>query len=455
MSRAVKHHAERVKDIRCAQVGRGEMHMQAAQWPIQDADLAELVLDPRNVRVRAGHGERLPGADRAAAEAAIVKYMVEAEDVLELMHGILRDGYLDNEIPVVVREGNSLVILEGNRRLTALKLIKRSALLGPGAPRAERLISRYPDHQSPTRIRVMVAPSRQDALPLLARLHTGESKKAWLREQQSIFFHAQLDGATTVDDLRVEFPGQASKMTRFIAMGEMRELIRGMKYQDTDLRQYVLNSQLKMTAFEYAYRPKKVHQALGLRFDRDGLLESKKLSAGQQRAITYILQRLRAGTLNTRSPELIAKYEEHDAFVELLRALVAGQQSVPALPAPTDGGEPRGAGVRGGAGPSPGQPNDGHRHGGGDTDTGDGGGSSSVGAEGRGPNRGDTKHRLDFDGFVYAGSSSGMRRRFEELRKLNVQDFRAPRMTCSGPCSNAASRTISVLRESRSRRTPR
>lgn len=391
--------------------------MPAARWPIQEADLEELMLDPRNVRVRAGWGEGLSEADRAAAETAIVKYMVEAEEVLDLMHSILRDGYLDNEIPVVVAESGTLMVLEGNRRLTALKLVARPELLGSGATRVRRLISRYADHGTPTRIRVMVAPSRAAAQPLLARLHTGESKKPWIREQQSIFFHAQLDKRTTVDDLRVEFPGQASKMTRFIAMGEMRELIRGMKYDNADLKQYVLNSELKMTAFEYAYRPKTLRAALGLQFDRDGLLASKKLSVGQRRAITYILQRLRDRTLNTRSPELIAKYDEHEEFVELLRDMVAGQRRAPA----SDGENSRGAG-HGEAGNRPGGSSNDQGTGTGKGPTGQGS-PSGEGSRRRGPNRGDTKHRLDFDGFAYGGTSPGMRRRFEELRQLDVHQF--------------------------------
>lgn len=390
--------------------------MPTKQWPIEEANLDAIVLDPRNVRVRASQGEGLVEAEQRVAEEAIVKYMVEAENVLELMTDILRDGYLDNEIPVVVPNGSGMVVLEGNRRLTALKLIDDPALLGSSTPRAERLISRHPDHGTPTRIRVMVAPSREAAQPLLARLHTGTPKKAWLREQQSIFFHAQLDGSTTVDDLRVAFPAQASVMARFIAMGEMREVIRGMRYKDPKLRDYVLNSELKMTGFEYAYRPKKLHRALGLEFDRDGLLLNKKLSSGQRQAITYILERFRTRTLNTRSPELIAKYTQHGQFIALIERIVAGEERAPR---PDNGGEkdePRGGGTD-----SPGTDGDegaddepGPEHGGGEP----GGGPGS-----RGPNRGETKRRLDFLGFTYAGSSAGMRRRFEELRALDVQDF--------------------------------
>jgi hypothetical protein len=46
-------------------------------------------------------------------------------------------------------------VLEGNRRITALKAIRDPAVLGASAPRIERLLSRYPDAVRPVEIRVM------------------------------------------------------------------------------------------------------------------------------------------------------------------------------------------------------------------------------------------------------------------------------------------------------------
>ena len=151
------------------------------RWPIEDAGLDELDLDLRNVRI--------PGA---FDQSAIASYLVEAADLIDLAVGILRDGYLDNELPVVTDENGRRVVLEGNRRITALKAIRDPSLLGKYAARLERWLGRYPDADTPTEVRVMVAPSREAAQPLLARLHTRNPKKSWLREQQAVFYHAQL-----------------------------------------------------------------------------------------------------------------------------------------------------------------------------------------------------------------------------------------------------------------------
>jgi hypothetical protein len=401
----------------------------ASRWPIEDIELDELSLDLRNVRIPV----------RNLDEPAIASYLVEAADVLGLVGGILRDGYLDNELPVVVDENGRKVVLEGNRRVTALKAIHDPSLLGRFQPRMERLLSRYPEADTPTEIRVMVAPSRQAAQPLLARLHTGRPKKSWIREQQAVFYHAQLSPTMTVDGLRALYPGEGASIASFIRMGEMRELIRGLRYEDRELEEFVKSGQLKMTSFEYAYELPQIRQVLGLEFGKDGLLVSKRLNAGQRRGLIYLLTRFKARTLNTRSAELRAKSDAHGPFVEQLRQVVTGKTGITTTTtAERDradsirSGQPSGrnGGVTGATGDSagtgnrirsadgPGAAGSGAAH----PDNGAGSGSSAQ-PSARGPNRGETRSRLDMEGFEYQGSSAGLRRRFEELRRLDVRDF--------------------------------
>jgi hypothetical protein len=398
-----------------------EVLVTAGRWPIADRDLDDLDLDLRNVRV--------PG-DRPD-EPAIVKYLVEATDVLGLARDILRDGYLDNELPVIAQDDGKDVVLEGNRRIAALKLLARPALLGEADRRVDRLKSRYHGAEVPTTIRVMIAPSRQAAQPLLARLHTKNPKRSWLREQQAVFYHAQLSSTVTVDDLRVQYEGVASSIPRFIRMGEMRALIRSLRYDDADLERFVMDSELKMTSFEYAYSKPEIQKALGLDFRKDGLLSSHDLSEGQRRGLLYLLGRFKARTLNTRSSELQARHPNYEPFVKLLKRNVAGEAS-PAVStfdgasdSHTDstaaGAERSGLGY---AGTGFGEGGDGGRSAGTEGLASSGEGASGVGdAASRVPNRGDTRSRLDMSGFQYNGISAGLRRRFEELSRLDVSTF--------------------------------
>jgi hypothetical protein len=395
------------------------------RWPIEDVRLDELDLDLRNVRIP------FQGRD----EAAIVAYLVESADLLELAGDILRDGYIDNDIPVVTVENGRRIVMEGNRRIAALKSISNPSLLGRSASRLERLMHRYPDAEIPAQVRVMAAPSREAVQPLLARLHTTIPKVRWMREQQAVFYHAQL-ATLTPDELRARYPTEAKNIKRFLRMGEMRKVIRGLHYDDKDLEEFVKSSQLSMSSLEYAYAKPKIQQALGLVFSKDGLLPSTHVSDGQHRALMYLLGLFRDNRLDTRSPELRASSDQHDAFAEELRRLVDGSvaNSTPTGPGASGaGGNNQSSRQPGGSGPGPTNSHDpGGQPGAADQSNADPSNSgSSAGGNGadpaqpgqRGPNRGETRPRLATDGFTYRGTSDGLRRRFEELRRLDVREF--------------------------------
>lgn len=396
------------------------------QWPIIEVPLKDLALDTKNVRI----------AVENLDEQGIATYLCEAEDLLGLARDLLRDGYIDNEMPLVVSEDGKYTVLEANRRVAALKGIRDPEILGRFGSVMDRLLSRFPDADRPSEIRVMVAPSRAAAQPVLARLHTGKPKRSWIREQQAVFFHAQLSDTVSVDDLRTSYPRESGKIVGFIRMGEMRDLIRSVRYTDSDLEEFVKSSQLKMSSLEYAYERPRIRELLGLEFNDEGFLRTKKLNAGQLRGLMYLLGRFKDGTLNTRSDELKERHPEHVLFVDRLSRVISGEQGNPTSPGDSeqgardssDGPQNSGGGAGGGAGrQGPGGSSDGgaSNPGGGQAssteDSGDDGAASGAGSRGR--NRGDTLARLDFTGFEYNGNSAGLRRRLEELRRLDLRDF--------------------------------
>ena len=72
---------------------------------------------------------RLPKHLRGKAEEEIIKFMLLEAATLELMQAIGENGYFPGEQLLVVKaEGNDYRVVEGNRRLTALKLLKNPEL---------------------------------------------------------------------------------------------------------------------------------------------------------------------------------------------------------------------------------------------------------------------------------------------------------------------------------------
>ena len=79
-----------------------------------------LVLDRQN--------PRLVSIESNATDLEIIAQLYRAENLDELLESIAANGYLDIEPLIVLEEGESLVVLEGNRRLAAIRLFKEPDL---------------------------------------------------------------------------------------------------------------------------------------------------------------------------------------------------------------------------------------------------------------------------------------------------------------------------------------
>jgi uncharacterized membrane protein YgcG len=390
--------------------------------PIKTVRVDDLRLDLDNYRI----------PTRRDDETAALKYLFASEDVLGAARMIVRDGYFDNEVPVVTAEdGGGFVVLEGNRRVSALK-----ALLDPtSVPGHEAdmhgLLKRFAleAEDLPTRIRVMVADSRTQVAPRIARLHSGRSKRAWSLDQQATYYYSLLDSSTTPEDVRASYPGV--KVTRFLKMAAVRRFLANAKFSDKSLRAWVSgragpdDGELKMSAFEYAYKVKDIAAAIGVSFDRDGMLEprsktperiGKALSGKQLVALEYLVNEFRADRLNTRSLEFKRNTPEQAALIARLEGRTTAAADPDVDGASGDGSGPGAGGEQGGS--APGGSGSGSQGGqGGDGSSGGG----SGGSDGRGPNHPDTKPTLDLNGIAYGDTHVNLNRRYQELRKLEVK----------------------------------
>ncbi len=76
------------------------------------------------------HNPRLIGQAESASEESIIARLYRAAELEELLQSISANGYLDIEPLVVMREPDkdTLLVLEGNRRLAAIRLLRDSDL---------------------------------------------------------------------------------------------------------------------------------------------------------------------------------------------------------------------------------------------------------------------------------------------------------------------------------------
>lgn len=94
--------------------------MANSNYRFEDVSIDKLKLDDYN--------PRLPKSFHGQSESKIIEYMLLEASTLELMQSIGENGYFPGEQLLVVEEGDSYLVVEGNRRLTAVKLLSNRDL---------------------------------------------------------------------------------------------------------------------------------------------------------------------------------------------------------------------------------------------------------------------------------------------------------------------------------------
>jgi ParB-like chromosome segregation protein Spo0J len=191
------------------------VRMTNSAWPSRLVSVSSLQLDARNPRLGRETSVRAP--------REIVQYLFDHDKALEVAQSIASRGYFPNEPLLVIKEGDEFVVVEGNRRLAALKALREPGLLeGSLLRQVERLSRQMDDRNAIARVPVTIAPSRRATDQQLAGRHVGTPVLAWQAENRASFILDKLADGYTNDQVRdrlgfSESDIQAARQTRAIA----------------------------------------------------------------------------------------------------------------------------------------------------------------------------------------------------------------------------------------------
>lgn len=190
-------------------------NMASEYWPTRPVAVTNLFLDARNPRLGRETGERAP--------REILQYLFTHDKALEVASSIATRGYFPNEPLLAVKESNRLVVVEGNRRLAALKALLVPELLeGSLRKQLERLARKVVNPELLKRVPVTVAPDRRSTDRQIAGRHVGAPVLAWQAENRASFILDKIEEGYENEELADELGFtladiQKARQTRAIA----------------------------------------------------------------------------------------------------------------------------------------------------------------------------------------------------------------------------------------------
>lgn len=227
-------------------------------WPRQKVKITDLFLDPGNIRLQ---------IEYKSSQEAIIHDLFLNEDAMQVLEIIVRHGLFPDEVPVVIKEDKKLVVMEGNRRVAALKVLARPEIV-PTKEAAIRQLLKSAGHIV-KELEVVVAPDRDSVQPLLAIKHTQKTRRPWKPLRQAYFYKAELESGQTVQDLRKEHPNV--DIDKFLRLINIHKIAKSIQYDSDQITRKVHNERrFPATTIERLYEDKQVRDFLGFEFDKDG-----------------------------------------------------------------------------------------------------------------------------------------------------------------------------------------
>lgn len=265
------------------------------EWSKRRLSVTSLRLDISN--------PRLTRYGKVPTQPEIIEYLIKNEKVIELAKSIINQGYFLNEQPIVCREKGKHIVLEGNRRVAACKIILNPDLIKNKNKRTQiaKATENF-DIDIIKKLEVYVAPSREDADIMIVNRHTGGSVvEKWDKTKQDRFLHNRFNAGESIDEMANKFgmsKGDIREaLKRYNVFNDITNLNLSAKQKDILTEETKFN----MTNVERVYTSKHGRDFLGIEFDENGKIIRKLPPVEYNNRLQKVVEDVIDGIINSRT----------------------------------------------------------------------------------------------------------------------------------------------------------
>lgn len=254
-------------------------------WTRQKVNVADLFLDQENIRLQ---------IEVKSSQEALINDLFLNENATQVLESIATNGFFPDEVPVVIKEDRKFIVIDGNRRVAALKVMTRPEIV-PSKEISVKELLKSTGALLLDQIEVVVAPNRNEVRHFLASKHTQNTRRPWRPLRQAYFYRAELERGKTIQDLRKEYPG--IDIEKFLRLINVHKIAKSIMYDSNQIAKKVHNERtFPASTIERLYEDRQVRDFLGFEFDKDGevkiQIDRKEFEKGFKKTVQDIVEKI-------------------------------------------------------------------------------------------------------------------------------------------------------------------
>jgi hypothetical protein len=248
-------------------------------------------------------------------QTEIVKFLIERFEVYELTKDIATDGYLLNEEPIVCKDGESYVVLEGNRRVAACKV-----LLNPhrylSSQKAQNTL-KY--NYTKEKLNCHIAPSRKDADILIYRRHTTTTIKRWQTVSQDAHVHKLFsDDGYSIEEIASMLSESTTSIRKSLRRFHMHQYSMSLFEDNPSFREAIASDKFPITNIERLYDYREGIDFLGISFTPNGEISTRLDVEEVNNRLRFIVEEVVNDNFNSRVFNREADKENYMSYLKSL-----------------------------------------------------------------------------------------------------------------------------------------
>lgn len=247
-----------------------------SHWDRETIPYKNILLDGENPRIPSRfHGDY----------DAVFRFLLHNEDIVGLANSIIRAGSLyPCELIICLKESDDeYIVLEGNRRLAAVRILHDPGLLDVYGVRRSLLNDFDPSLVDNIKfLESSVVPSRAVAKPVIASIHlTGSGRHPWSDRRQITFAAVEAKRNVPYTEIANILMCSEAQAMEYVCYGKILDVLQGLKWTDAEL-DILDNDKLRLTKLFKTLTSSVAHRHFGQPiFMRDGNI-NRQLSDSEQ-----------------------------------------------------------------------------------------------------------------------------------------------------------------------------